>query len=57
MELSRSVDRHIMMIIIKYFDDLRFTDGIRMIWKYSSFYVEILAPSRRAVLIFFFRAF
>ena len=54
MELSRSVDQHIIMIARKYFDHLRVTDGEIKIWNCSSVFVEILASSRRAVLIFFF---
>ena len=57
MELSRSVDHHIIMIARKYFDHLRVTDGEIKIWNCSSVFVEILAPSRRGVLIFFFGAF
>ena len=54
MELHRSVNRHTAMIISKYFDDLRFTNGEVMIQKCSSLFVEIFAPWRRAVLIFNF---
>ena len=54
MELSRSVDQHIIMIARKYFDHLRVTDGEIKIWNCSSVFVEISAPSRRGVLIFFF---
>ena len=54
MELSRSVDHHIIMIARKYFDHLRVTDGAIKIWNCSSVFVEIFAWSRRAVLIFFF---
>ena len=54
MELSRSVDQHIIMIARKYFDHLRVTDGEIKIWNCSSVFLEILAPSRRGVLIFFF---
>ena len=54
MELHRSVNQHTVMIITKYFDDLRFTNGEVMIQKCSSLFVEIFAPWRRAVLIFNF---
>ena len=54
MELSRSVDQHIIMIARKYFDHLRVTDGAIKIWNCSSVFLEFLAPSRRGVLIFFF---
>ena len=53
MELSRSVDQHIIMIARKYFDHLRVTDGAIKIWNCSSVFLEILPPSRRGVLIFF----
>ena len=54
MELSRSVDHHIIMIARKYFDHLRVTDGEIKIRNCSSVFVEIFGTVATWGIDFFF---
>ena len=54
MELSRSVDQHIIMIARKYFDHLRVTDGEIKIRNCSSVFVEIFGTVATWGIDFFF---
>ena len=54
MELSRSVDRHTIIVIWKYSDHLRFTDGEIIIQKCSSVFVRNFGAMARCGINFSF---